>query len=82
MAPPRAAERDCLVLMNGIEPHRKFEAALERARGKSLLILLSGHPDPDAIGSALAHRLLCEKMEITPPSRMSCPSPGRRTVHW
>ena len=50
--------------MNGIEPFRKFEKALEKARGKSLLILLSGHPDPDAIGSALAHRLICEKMEI------------------
>src|SRR6187402_1316693 len=64
-AAPAARDRTSNpLLMNGIEQYRKFEKALEKARGKSLLVLLSGHPDPDAIGSALAHRLICEKMDI------------------
>lgn len=50
--------------MNDIQPHFQLQQALERARGKSLVILLSGHPDPDAIGSALAHRRICERMDI------------------
>ena len=54
-AAPAARDRTSNpLLMNGIEQYRKFEKALEKARGKSLLVLLSGHPDPDAIGSALA----------------------------
>lgn len=50
--------------MNDSEPHRRLEATLERARGKSVVVLLNGHPDPDAIGSALAHRRICERMDI------------------
>ncbi len=50
--------------MNDRQPHIELEQTLERARGKSLVLLLSGHPDPDAIGSALAHRRICERMDI------------------
>lgn len=34
--------------------------ALATARGTKLVILLGGHPDPDSIGAALAHRRICE----------------------
>lgn len=33
-------------------------------RGQSVVILITGHPDPDAIGSALAHRRICEHHEV------------------
>ncbi len=38
---------------------------LERARDQQLVILLSGHPDPDAIGAALAHKRICERVDIS-----------------
>ncbi|MCA9640119.1 MAG: bifunctional oligoribonuclease/PAP phosphatase NrnA [Polyangiaceae bacterium] len=44
--------------------HLDFQRTLETARGEPLLILISGHPDPDAIGSALAHQHICEALEI------------------
>ena len=50
--------------MNDRQLHLDLEKTLECARGKSLVILLSGHPDPDAIGSALAHRRICERLDI------------------
>lgn len=39
--------------------------ALQRAKDKQLVVLLSGHPDPDAIGAALAHKRICERMAIS-----------------
>ncbi|MFO0658643.1 MAG: bifunctional oligoribonuclease/PAP phosphatase NrnA [Polyangiaceae bacterium] len=32
--------------------------------GEPLVILISGHPDPDAIGSALAHQRICESLGV------------------
>ncbi len=32
--------------------------------GEPLVILLTGHPDPDAIGGALAHQRICESMGV------------------
>jgi nanoRNase/pAp phosphatase (c-di-AMP/oligoRNAs hydrolase) len=37
---------------------------LGRARGSELLVLLTGHPDPDSIAAALAHRRICEHVGV------------------
>ncbi|MCA9539685.1 MAG: DHH family phosphoesterase [Myxococcales bacterium] len=41
-----------------------FIRALESARGKRLLIVIKGHPDPDSIASAIAQRHLAKAYEI------------------
>ncbi len=41
-----------------------FLHALEAARGKRLLIVIKGHPDPDSIASAIAQRHLSAEFEI------------------
>jgi nanoRNase/pAp phosphatase (c-di-AMP/oligoRNAs hydrolase) len=41
-----------------------LEQALKPATDKPLVILLGGHPDPDAIGSALAHKRICERLGV------------------
>ena len=41
-----------------------FLAALEKARGKRLLIVIKGHPDPDSIASAIAQRHFAAAHEI------------------
>jgi nanoRNase/pAp phosphatase (c-di-AMP/oligoRNAs hydrolase) len=38
---------------------------LTGATDKPHVILLGGHPDPDSIGSALAHRRLCERLGVS-----------------
>lgn len=50
--------------MEAAEAPAQLREALDRARGKPLVVLLSGHPDPDAIGSALAHQRICEEAEV------------------
>jgi nanoRNase/pAp phosphatase (c-di-AMP/oligoRNAs hydrolase) len=42
----------------------ELSAALERHRGKQLLILLIGYPDPDNIGSGLALQMLARSFDI------------------
>ncbi len=42
----------------------QLEEALRPATDKPLVILLGGHPDPDAIGSALAHKRICERLGV------------------
>jgi nanoRNase/pAp phosphatase (c-di-AMP/oligoRNAs hydrolase) len=44
---------------------RRLEQVLSQATDKPHVILLGGHPDPDAIGSALAHRRICERLGIS-----------------
>jgi nanoRNase/pAp phosphatase (c-di-AMP/oligoRNAs hydrolase) len=44
---------------------QKLEQILAQATDKPHVILLGGHPDPDAIGSALAHRRICERLGIS-----------------
>jgi nanoRNase/pAp phosphatase (c-di-AMP/oligoRNAs hydrolase) len=38
---------------------------LSSAKDKPLVILLGGHPDPDAIGSAVAHQRICERLGVS-----------------
>jgi nanoRNase/pAp phosphatase (c-di-AMP/oligoRNAs hydrolase) len=42
------------------EPSEALRRTLAGITGEPLVILLTGHPDPDAIGSALAHQRICE----------------------
>ncbi len=46
------------------ERMQAFLETLEKARGSRLLIVIKGHPDPDAIASAIAHRHFAEFFEI------------------
>lgn len=51
--------------MDSANSVQALERALLRAKDKPLVILLSGHPDPDAIGSALAHRRICNRLGVS-----------------
>jgi nanoRNase/pAp phosphatase (c-di-AMP/oligoRNAs hydrolase) len=44
---------------------QRLEQILSQATDKPHVILLGGHPDPDAIGSALAHRRICDRLGIS-----------------
>lgn len=41
-----------------------LERVLSEVSGENLVILISGHPDPDAIGSALAHQRICRELGV------------------
>jgi nanoRNase/pAp phosphatase (c-di-AMP/oligoRNAs hydrolase) len=43
----------------------ELERVLSKATDKPLVILLGGHPDPDAIGSAMAHQRICEQLGVS-----------------
>jgi len=43
----------------------ELERVLSGATDKSHVILLGGHPDPDSIGSALAHKRVCERLGVS-----------------
>lgn len=44
---------------------QRLEQVLSQATDQSHVVLLAGHPDPDAIGSALAHRRICDRLGIS-----------------
>ena len=46
--------------MGQAERGLELERVIASATDKPHVILLWGHPDPDAIGSAMAHKRLCE----------------------
>jgi len=48
--------------MGSPDKRQELERVIASATDKPHLILLWGHPDPDAIGSAMAHKRLCERM--------------------
>ncbi|MGZ3477086.1 MAG: DHH family phosphoesterase [Polyangiales bacterium] len=45
-------------------PREGLERVLTTVAGEPLVILLTGHPDPDAIGGALAHQRICESLGV------------------
>lgn len=45
-------------------PSEQLAQVLTEIAGEPLVILISGHPDPDAIGSALAHQRICEHLNV------------------
>ena len=50
--------------MDAKSSHEALEAVLRSVQGEPLVILISGHPDPDAIGSAIAHQRICESLGV------------------
>src|SRR3954469_14766740 len=44
---------------------QELERVLAGATDKPHVILLGGHPDPDSIGSALAHKRLCDRLGVS-----------------
>ena len=47
------------------EKHLDFERVIAAATDKPHVVLLGGHPDPDSIGAALAHRRICERLGVS-----------------
>jgi nanoRNase/pAp phosphatase (c-di-AMP/oligoRNAs hydrolase) len=45
-------------------PREALERVLGSIAGEPVVILLTGHPDPDAIGGALAHQRICESFGV------------------
>jgi len=52
-------------LMTQTDRVHELEKVLSAANDAPHVILLGGHPDPDAIASALAHRRLCERLGVS-----------------
>jgi nanoRNase/pAp phosphatase (c-di-AMP/oligoRNAs hydrolase) len=50
--------------MQKTAPHEALRQVLTSVAGEPLVILLAGHPDPDSIGSALAHQRVCEDLGV------------------
>lgn len=46
------------------QPWEQLAQVLSGVAGEPLVILITGHPDPDAIGSALAHQRICEQLHV------------------
>jgi nanoRNase/pAp phosphatase (c-di-AMP/oligoRNAs hydrolase) len=51
-------------LMDDGSKHEELERILRAASDRPHVVLLSGHPDPDSLGSAVAHQRLCERLGI------------------
>ena len=47
-----------------VPPPVALEKVLRGIDGAPLVVLLTGHPDPDAIGCALAHQRICESLGV------------------
>jgi nanoRNase/pAp phosphatase (c-di-AMP/oligoRNAs hydrolase) len=47
-------------------PSERLKQVLQAHRGEKHLIAIRGYPDPDSIGSAIAHAYLCQHFEIEP----------------
>lgn len=47
-----------------LPPREGLERILSAIAGEPLVVLLTGHPDPDAIGAALAHQRICEAVGV------------------
>src|SRR5688572_11600783 len=51
--------------MGQAEKGSELARIIESATDKPHVILLGGHPDPDSIGSALAHKRLCDRFGVS-----------------
>ncbi len=50
--------------MTSASQSQALQRVLSSIAGEPLVILITGHPDPDAIGSALAHQRICEHLGV------------------
>ena len=50
--------------LNGLGGRDALERILSSIGGEPIVVLLTGHPDPDAIGCALAHQRICEALGV------------------
>lgn len=57
-------EKPKVVSLN--RPSQRLREILEGHRGERHLIAIRGYPDPDSIGSAMAHAYICEQFDIEP----------------
>src|SRR5437868_3806052 len=48
----------------GLGGREALERTLSSIGGEPIVVLLTGHPDPDAIGCALAHQRICEALGV------------------
>ena len=51
-------------LMGTLAPRQGLEDALKSIAGSPVVVLITGHPDPDALGSALAHQRICQELGV------------------
>lgn len=51
---------------DGPRPWVRLREILDARRGQRQAVAIRGYPDPDSIGSALAHAFLCRRFEIEP----------------
>lgn len=58
----KAAEKPRLV--ETLTPTKQLRNILETHRGERHVIAIRGYPDPDSIGSAMAHAFICESFDI------------------
>ncbi len=45
-------------------PRQALENVLKSVEGSPIVVLVTGHPDPDALGSALAHQRICTELGV------------------
>ncbi len=45
-------------------PQQALENALRSIAGSPTVVLITGHPDPDALGSAIAHQRICAELGV------------------
>jgi len=50
--------------MPSSEKQEDLERVLSEVAGEPVVILITGHPDPDAIGAALAHQRICDRLGV------------------
>ncbi len=48
------------------KPSERLRAVLEKSRGERHVIAIRGYPDPDSIGSAMAHAFISQHYDIEP----------------
>src|SRR5262245_16485050 len=59
------APRGGRLLMSIADKSQELARVIAGAADKPHVILLGGHPDPDGIGAALAHKRLCERLGVS-----------------
>lgn len=47
-----------------VAPSASLENVLKSLAGAPVVVLITGHPDPDALGSALAHQRICSHFNV------------------